>query len=238
MVTATPRTVLVTGATRGIGRAVVEGLAALGHTVLLGARNLERGQAAAAGIAGNVEAVEIDVTNHDSIHAAAGYIEERYGRLDGLVNNAGINVGYLDKPSESQLDDFRAVFATDVFGVVDVTMSLLPLLNRSDVPRIVNVSSYRGSLGSKERWVGPWSAAYGTAKTSLNAITAHLARELGEQGFAISAVSPGHVATDLTDGNAPLTPAEGAATIIRLTVADTAAANGLFLDENGDVVPW
>lgn len=105
MVTATPRTVLVTGATRGIGHAVVEGLAALGHTVLLGARNLKRGQAAAAGIAGNVEAVEIDVTDHHSIHAAAVFVEERFGRLDGLVNNAGINVGYLDKPSESQLDE-------------------------------------------------------------------------------------------------------------------------------------
>lgn len=238
MVTASPRTILVTGATRGIGYATVEGLAALGHTVLVGARNLQRGQAVAAGIAGNVDAVEIDVTDHDSIHAAAALVEERFGRLDGLVSNAGINVGYLDKPSKSHLDDFRALFATDVFGVVDVTMSFLPLLNRSNFPRIVNVGSYRGSLGSKERWVGPWSTAYGTAKTSLNAITVHLARELGEQGYAVSAVSPGHVATDLTAGNAPLTPAEGAATIIRLTAADTAAANGLFLDENGDVVPW
>lgn len=238
MVTANRRTILVTGATRGIGYAAVEGLAALGHTVLLGARNLQRGQALAAGIAGNVEAVEIDVTDHDFIHAAAALVAERFGRLDGLVNNAGINVGYLDKPSESHLDDFRAVFATDVFGVVDVTMAFLPLLSRSGVPRIVNVSSYRGSLASKDSWVGPWSTAYGTAKTSLNAITVHLGRELGEQGYAVSAVSPGHVATDLTEGNAPLTPAEGAATIISLVTADTAAANGLFLDEDGNVIPW
>jgi NAD(P)-dependent dehydrogenase (short-subunit alcohol dehydrogenase family) len=156
MVTGTPRTILVTGATRGIGHAAVEGLAALGHTVLLGARNLERGQAAAASIAGNVEAVAIDVTDHASVTAAARHVGDRFGRLDGLVNNAG----YLDKPSESQLDDFRAVFATYVFGVVDVTMSFLPLLSRSAFPRIVNVSSYRGSLGWKDSWVGPWSTAY------------------------------------------------------------------------------
>jgi len=238
MVTSTTRIILVTGATRGIGRAVVAALSAQGHTVLLGARNLERGQAEAAAIPGDVHTIEIDVTDHDSIQAAANTIRQQYGHLDGLVNNAGINVGYLDKPSESHLDDFRAVYRTDVFGVVDVTLTLLPLLRASDSPRIVNVSSFRGSLGSKDTWVGPWSVAYGSAKSALNAITVHFSRELAPDGFAVTAVSPGHVATDLTGGNAPLTPEQGATTIVALAVADTAAANGHFLDENAQQVPW
>jgi NAD(P)-dependent dehydrogenase (short-subunit alcohol dehydrogenase family) len=115
---------------------------------------------------------------------------------------------------------------------------MLPLLCKSDYPRIVNVSSFRGSLGSVDKWVGPWSTAYGTAKAALNAITVHLSRELADRGFAVTAVSPGHVATDLTGGHAPLTPEEGAATIIQLATAPTAAANGQFLDENGEPVPW
>lgn len=238
MVTSDPRIVLVTGATRGIGLAEVEGLAAAGHTVLLGARDLQRGQAAADRIAGDVHAVQIDVTDHGSIAAAAERVRAEFGHLDGLVNNAGINVGYLDRPSESRLEDFRAVYGTDVFGVLDVTLTFLPLLRKSAAPRIVNVSSFRGSLGSKDRWVGPWSTAYGTAKTALNAPTVHFARELGEDGFAVSVVSPGHVATDLTGGNAPLTPAEGAATIIALAAASATEANGRFLDEHAAPVPW
>ena len=224
MVSETPRTVLVTGATRGIGRAAVQALAAHGHTVLLGARDLQRGKAAAGEIPGEVHAVQIDVTDHDSIAAAADRISREYGRLDALVNNAGINVGYLDKPSKSHLEDFRSVYGTDVFGVVDVTLTMLPLLEGSAAPRIVNVSSFRGSLGSAERWVGPWSTAYGTAKSALNAITVHFARELGKRGFAVTTVSPGHVATDLTGGNAALTPEEGARTIVALAVAATATA--------------
>ena len=238
MVTTNPRIVLVTGATRGIGHAAVEALAAEGHTVLLGAQDLDRGRTAAENIPGDVHAVRIDVTDHDSIHAAAHTIEDRFGRLDGLVNNAGINVGYLDKPSQSHLEDYRAVYGTDVFGVVDVTLTFLPLLQTSPYPRIVNVSSFRGSLGSKAEWIGPWSTAYGSAKTALNAITVHFARELGPQGFAVTAVSPGHVATDLTAGNAALTPQEGVATIVTLAAAPTAAANGQFLDENAATVPW
>jgi NAD(P)-dependent dehydrogenase (short-subunit alcohol dehydrogenase family) len=200
MVTKDPRIILVTGATRGIGRAVAAGLAAGGHTVLLGARDLDRGAAEAVAIGTDVQPVRIDVTDHDSIVAAAAQTGAWHGRLDGLVNNAGINVGYLNKPSESTLADFRAVYGTDVFGTVDVTLTMLPLLRASQCPRVVNVSSFRGSLGSADKWVGTWSTAYGTAKTALNAITVHFARELGERGFAVTAVSPGHVATDLTRG--------------------------------------
>ena len=133
--------------------------------MFLGARDLVRGRAIAEAISGDVFAVRVDVTDHDSIRAASDMIKKKVGHLDGLVNNAGINVGYLDKPSQSRLEDFKAVYATDVFGVVDVTLTFLPLLQASSRPRVVNVSSFRGSLGSKDQWIGPWSTAYGTAKS-------------------------------------------------------------------------
>jgi NAD(P)-dependent dehydrogenase (short-subunit alcohol dehydrogenase family) len=132
----------------------------------------------------------------------------------------------------------RAVCDTDVFAAVDVTTAFIPLLRGSQTPRFFNVSSFRGSLASKDRWVGPWSPSYGVAKSALNAITVHYARELGKEGFVFTAISPGHVATDLSGGNAPVTPAEGAATIIDLPVAPTAIANGLFLDEEAQELPW
>jgi NAD(P)-dependent dehydrogenase (short-subunit alcohol dehydrogenase family) len=232
------RVILVTGATRGIGRAVAEGLGARGHTVLLGARDCVRGERAATEIGGDVHAIAIDVTDQSSINAAALRVRESFGQLDSLVNNAGINAGYERPPSQTLLADMRAVYATDVFGVVAVTAAFLPLLRQAPAPRIVNVSSLRGSLGSQALWVGPWSTAYGTAKTALNAVTVHYARQLGPDGFAVTAVSPGHVATDLTRGRAPLTPAQGAATIIALAQAPGNGANGRFLDENGDPVPW
>ena len=232
------RIVLVTGGTRGIGRAVVEGVARAGHIALLGARKLEQGRAVAQGLTGDVYPIELDVTDEQSIHTVAGQVSMVFGRIDSLVNNAGINVGYENPPSQTSLDDMRAVYATDVFAVVSVTSALMPLLRQSSDPHIVNVSSLRGSLGSHSSWVGPWSMSYGTAKSALNAVTAHYAHELGRHGFAVTAVSPGHVATDLTHGGAPLSPAEGAAEIIRLALAKSLEANGVFVDENGLSVPW
>ena len=240
MVTATdqPRVVLVTGATRGIGRAVTEGLAARGHVVFLGSRDLDRGRAVARDIPGDVRVTLVDVTDRSSIRRSHDLAREEFGYLDGLVNNAGISVSWDVPPSQTRIEDMRAVFETDVFGVVEVTATFLPLLRKSRLPRVVNVSSLWGSLMSKDEWVGPWSPSYGTAKSCLNAITVHYARELGQEGFAFTAVSPGHVATDLTGGNAPLAPAEGAATIINLAVAPTPSANGKFVDENAEELPW
>jgi NAD(P)-dependent dehydrogenase (short-subunit alcohol dehydrogenase family) len=240
MVTATgqPRVILVTGATRGIGRAITEGLASRGHIVFLGSRDLDRGRATARDIPGDVRVMLIDVTDRNSIRRTHDLVREEFGYLDGLVNNAGINVSWDVPPSQTRIEDMRAVFDTDVFGAVEVTSAFIPLLRESHSPRVVNVSSFRGSLTSKDEWVGPWSPSYGTAKSCLNAITVHYARELGQEGFAFTAVSPGHVATDLTGGNAPLTPAEGAATIINLAVAPTTSANGKFLDENAEELPW
>lgn len=241
------RVVLITGATRGIGFATARGLAAHGHTVLVGARDILSGENAVAELRrrelpGTVRAVVIDVTDADSVAGAAREVERDFGRLDALVNNAGVNIGFTQPPSEAHLDDVRAVYDTDVFGVVAVTTAFIPLLDTGNRPRIVNVSSFRGSLGSRDAWVGPWSFGYGTAKAALNMITAQYAHELADRGYVVTAVSPGHVATALTGNNAPLTPDEGAVTIIRLAEASDelpdAVVSGAFLDENGVTVPW
>jgi NAD(P)-dependent dehydrogenase (short-subunit alcohol dehydrogenase family) len=126
-----PRVVLVTGGTRGIGKAVVEGLAARGHTMFLGARDLDRGRAMAREIPGDVRAVVVDVTKRASIKAAYNFVEAQFGHLDGLVNNAGINVAWDTPPSRTRIVNMRAVFDTDVFGVVEVTTAFIPLVRAS-----------------------------------------------------------------------------------------------------------
>jgi NAD(P)-dependent dehydrogenase (short-subunit alcohol dehydrogenase family) len=232
------RVVLVTGATRGIGRAVAIGLAARGHTVVVGGREPDTADELARQLGNNSIGVDLEVTDTGTIAGAADRIGTSFGRLDGLVNNAGINLGWDLPPSQNRVHDIQAIFEVDVIGVFAVTHAMLPLLQVSDVCRIVNVSSPRGSLGLVEEWVGPWSLGYGTAKSTLNAITAHLSRQLRSERCAVTAVSPGHVATDLTRGNAPLTPEQGAQQIIETVLAADTNLDGKFVDENGQELPW
>jgi NAD(P)-dependent dehydrogenase (short-subunit alcohol dehydrogenase family) len=240
MVTPEPRqrVVLVTGATRGIGRAVAIGLAASGQTVIVGGRGLDSADGLAQQLGNDSIGVDLEVTDADKIATAADRIGASFGRLDGLVNNAGINIGWELPPSQARVPDVQAIFEVDVIGVFAVTRAMLPLLQVSDVCRIVNVSSPRGSLGLVDEWVGPWSLGYGTAKSTLNAITVHLAQQLRSERCAVTAVSPGHVATDLTGGNAPLTPEQGARQIIETVLAADTRLDGKFIDETGQELPW
>jgi NAD(P)-dependent dehydrogenase (short-subunit alcohol dehydrogenase family) len=142
---------LVTGANKGIGREIAAQLAELGMTVLLAARDPHRREEAAAAlrsVGGDVHPVGLDVTDPTTIRAAAKYVDERFGRLDVLVNNAGITGNGGQAPSTADLDTVRQVFETNVFGVIAVTNAMLPLLLRSPAPRIVNVSSGVGSLAA------------------------------------------------------------------------------------------
>jgi NAD(P)-dependent dehydrogenase (short-subunit alcohol dehydrogenase family) len=232
------RVILVTGATRGIGRAIVTGLGDRGHTVVVGGRDLAAAQELARETGNSSIAVQLEVTDEDTIRSSADRIRTTFGQLDGLVNNAGINVGWGLPPSQAQISDIKQIFEVDVIGVFAVTRAMLPLLRASDTPRIVNVSSPRGSLGLVQQWVGPWSLGYGTAKSTLNAITAHISNELRPEQFAVTSVSPGHVATALTRGDAPLTPEQGARQIIATVLASGTDLDGKFLDENGKELPW
>ncbi|MCR6484962.1 SDR family NAD(P)-dependent oxidoreductase [Amycolatopsis sp. OK19-0408] len=246
----TTQVALVTGANKGIGRATAEQLAGLGMTVLLGARDHDRGAEAAAAIGGDTHAVELDVTGPATIRAVAQQVEARFGRLDVLVNNAGITGSGPVSPADavdqvpSTVDPamVRAVFETNVFGVIAVTNALLPLLRRSPSPRIVNVSSGAASLALASDPDGPLtrlpaSAAYSPSKTALNALTVQYANELRKDGVLVNAVSPGFVATDINNHTGFLTTAQGAAVVVRMATLGADGPTGGFFGEDGPV-PW
>jgi NAD(P)-dependent dehydrogenase (short-subunit alcohol dehydrogenase family) len=230
------RVALITGANKGIGKEIARGLLQRGFTVLLGARDPERGQTAAVDLAPDGAAVflPLDVTDEWSIGVAAVTIEDRYGRLDVLVNNAG-RPAPPHSPGEVTAELMRAVYETNVFGVVAVTHAMLPLLKRSSAGRIVNVSSLRGSLGHPGAFVGQPSMPYSSSKTALNALTVHYARALAPFGIKVNAAAPGHVATDFNGHRGTRTPAEGAAIAIQLaTIGPDGPTGGLF-DDNGPI---
>ena len=230
------RAALVTGANKGIGKEIARGLLRRGMTVLLGARDPGRGRAAAAELAldGEVVFLPLDVTDEWSIGVAAATIEDRLGRLDVLVNNAGI-ASPRDLPSEVTAEAMRQVYETNVFGIVAVTHAMLPLLKRSRAGRIVNVSSLHGSLGDPGAFVGQPSMPYSTSKTALNALTVHYARELEPLGIKVNAAAPGHFATDFNGHRGTRTPAEGAAIAIRLATLDQDGPTGGFFDDDGPI---
>lgn len=233
-------TALVTGANKGIGFAVAQGLGAIGLTVAVGARDGARREEAVERLrAAGVDAfgVALDVTSDESVAAALATVERTTGRLDVLVNNAGIagrSDGGAQDPTTLDLDVVRTVLDTNVLGVVRVTNAALPLLHHSDAPRIVNVSSNMGSLTLQ---TGPIMAAYAPSKTMLNSITVQYARQLADTDVIVNACCPGYVATDFTGFAAPRTPEQGAAIVVRLATLPDDGPRGGFFDDEG-VVPW
>ncbi|MBF6222076.1 SDR family oxidoreductase [Nocardia abscessus] len=244
---------LVTGANKGIGRGAAEQLAAQGMVVLIGARDPRRGEEAAAALraaGGAAHAVTLDVTDRTIVGEAAKQIEQRFGHLDVLINNAGITGSgqvspqdaYDQVPSTVDLDMVREVFETNVFGVIAVTNAMLPLLRRSPAPRIVNVSSHAASLTLTSDLDGPFatllpSAAYSPSKSAVTALTVNYAKELRKDGFLVNAVAPGYVDTDSNNHTGFLTVAQGAAVLVRLATLDADGPTGGFFGEDGSV-PW
>ncbi|MDG6103162.1 SDR family oxidoreductase [Dactylosporangium aurantiacum] len=231
---------LVTGANKGIGLEVARLLGRAGATVLIGARDPGRGAAAAGTLRDEgltVHELQLDVTDPASVAAAARRVEEDHGRLDVLVNNAGILVGWA-RPADLSVDDVRLAFETNVFGVVAVTNAMLPLLRRSRAGRIVNVSS---SMGSLTRLAAPDSGipmmAYSASKAALNGLTVAYAADLREAGITVNSADPGYCATDLNGHTGPRTPAQGATVVVRLALLGDDASSGGFHDDDGPV-PW
>ncbi|KAA9130227.1 SDR family oxidoreductase [Microbacterium caowuchunii] len=231
---------LVTGANKGIGYAIAEGLGRLGYTVIVGARDERRRDAAVDKLrTADIDAfgVSLDVTSDASVAAAASTIEEKIGRLDVLVNNAGISgrteAGAQD-PTTLDLGVMQTVLDTNVFGVVRVTNAMLPLLHRATAPRIVNMSSDMGSLTLQ---TGPILASYAASKSMLNSITAQYARAFTDSNIIINAACPGYTATDFTGFNSPRTADQGAAIALHLaTIPDDGPRGGFFND--GGTIPW
>jgi NAD(P)-dependent dehydrogenase (short-subunit alcohol dehydrogenase family) len=242
------RIALVTGATKGIGREIAAQLATLGTTVLLAARDSHRRDEAVAALraaGGDVHPLALDVTDRASVTAAAAEVERAFGRLDVLVNNAGISGGRSAQvPGAADLDVINAVFATNVFGVIAVTEAMLPLLRRSAAARVVNLSS---SVGSLARMSDPGhyfarmpaALAYAPSKAALNQVTLQYAKALRPERILVNAADPGACATDFTAGLPGITrtAAEGAAIAVRLATLPDDGPTGAYLAESGPV-PW
>lgn len=234
---------LVTGANKGIGYEIAAGLGALGWSVGVGARDEERREAAVQKLragGADVFGVPLDVTEDDSVAAAARLIEDRAGRLDVLVNNAGVTGGPPQEPTRVTPAIVRTAVETNVIGVIRVTNAMLPLLRRSASPRIVNMSSSVGSLTLQTTpgaETGPISAAYAASKTFLNAVTVQYAKELADTNILINLGCPGYTATDLNGRRGIRTPEQGAAIAIHLATIPDDGPTGRFFDDNG-MVPW
>lgn len=238
---------LVTGANKGIGRQIAGQLAALGHTVVVAARSAGSGERTAAELradGGDAVAVVLDVTDPASVAAAADEVKRRYGRLDALINNAGISgtpgaSPDAQQPGSADLDEVRSVFETNFFGVISVTAAFLPLLGLSDAPRIVNVSSVAGSLAavSDPANTDPIAAGYVPSKTALTSLTLQYAKGLAPEGILVNAVCPGFVATDLNGFRGTGTPEQGARAAVRMATIPADGPTGTFSDADGPL-PW
>lgn len=245
---------LVTGANQGIGLQIAKDLVANGFTVLVGSRNLERGEAAAREVGADARALQLDVTDRASIAGAAERIGKELGRLDVLINNAAISntnkrpgqsveeYAKTTRPSNVSLDEMRAVWDTNVFGVLAVCQAMLPLLRQAPAARIVNVSSGVGSLTTNSDPAFAYRAIFGpvypASKTALNALTVALAIELEPEGIKVNAVSPGFTKTNLNGYAGTETVEEGAREAVRVVLLGPGSATGTFTRWENKTIPW
>ena len=242
--------VLITGANKSIGYEVARQLLQQGHYVYLGSRDLVKGQQAVADLKVEglhaVEVIEIDVSNPESIEAARQELGQKTANLDVLINNAGISGDVPQPATSADLAMIRQVFDTNFFGVIQVTQAFLELLQKSEAPRIVNVTSGLGSLTlhSDPSWkyYAVKGAAYGPSKTALNAYTVALAYELRDTLFKVNAVDPGYTATDFNHHRGTGTVEEAASQIVRYALLDEKGPTGGFFSVDNDPVsgvsPW
>jgi NAD(P)-dependent dehydrogenase (short-subunit alcohol dehydrogenase family) len=224
----------ITGANKGLGYETARRLAELGHTVILGARDAGRGQAAADTLGARF--VPIDVTDDGSVQRAVADVQAHEGRIDTLVNNAGIIGSHAPAP-ELTGDDAEHVFETNVISVVRVTNAFLPLLERSQAPAVINVSSGMGSFAlthDPERVESKITAPlYTASKAAVTMLTTQYAKAI--PGVRFNAADPGYTATDLNSRSGPQTVTEGTDAIVTLATEGPSAGTGRFIDRFGPV---
>lgn len=232
---------LITGANKGIGLETARQLAQKGYTVLVGARDRERGEKAVQTLCDEgLEArfVHLDLSDKATIDAAAQSVEAQFGRLDVLVNNAGI---LQDNAAPGELSEkiLRDTYETNVFAPIFVTQAFLPLLKKSPAGRIVNVSSTLGSLQNQGDTSSPFYGtnllAYNSSKSALNMTTVAFSKELRDTPIKVNAVCPGYVDTDLSNHQGPRTVQQGAIAPVRLATLPDDGPTGDFFDEDGPV---
>ncbi|WP_026705888.1 SDR family NAD(P)-dependent oxidoreductase [Flavobacterium soli] len=244
------KSVLITGANRSIGLETAKQLSEKGLFVYLGTRDLEKGEAVVNELSRNgfqnIKAIAIDVTKPDSILEAKNRIEKEQGKLDILINNAGISGEFPQNAATTSIADIQTVFDTNFFGVISVTQAFLELLKKSDSPRISNITSGLGSLTlhSDPSWkyYDFKSASYGTSKSALNAYSIVLAYDLKDLPFKVNVIDPGYTATDFNHHNGPGTAENAATFIIKHTLTDQNAPTGKFfsndIEDASEVSPW
>ncbi len=227
---------MITGANKGLGREAARQLIAAGHTVYIGSRDERRGKETTDQLGARL--LVLDVTSDESVQAAAGQVRAEAGHLDVLVNNAGIPGGWK-APADVTAADLQALYDTNVFGVVRVTHAFLPLLEASDAPVIVNVSSGLGSLAvttNPERMESQFpTVAYGSSKAAVNMLTSQYAKAF--PAIRVNVVDPGYTATDLNGHRGTQTIEEGAEIIVRMARIGPDGPTGGYFDRHGPV-PW
>jgi NAD(P)-dependent dehydrogenase (short-subunit alcohol dehydrogenase family) len=243
----TKKTVLITGANKGVGFATAKRLAQLGYQVYLGSRDKLNGEKAVNELKElglqDVELIELDVTDERSVQKAKLELEGKISSLDVLINNAGIGGTAPQNASEIEIDNLRTVYETNFFGVIRVTQHFLELLKRSDEPRIVNVTSGLGSLTNHSDPNAPYYEsfkylkvmAYCSSKTSLNAFTVMLANEFKDSPFKINSVSPGFASTALNNFTGTHSADEVINAIIQYATLDETGPTGKFVGEEGEI---
>jgi len=239
---------LVTGASKGIGFETVRQLAQQGIHVLLGARDLKKSEGAAAALQAEglpVEGIALDVTSDADIFNAARTIEAKFGRLDILINNAGVLLdegGFgVNTTTTVPLVKVRETFDSNFFGVIALTQALLPLLQKSEAGRIVNLSSILASLTLHATPDSPIydskAFAYDASKTALNGYTVHLAHALKDTPIKVNSAHPGWVKTDMGGEDAPMELADGAKTSVQLATLPADGPTGGYF-HLGETLPW
>lgn len=243
MATRNGKVVLITGANKGLGKEIGRQLGALGYTVVLAARDEQAGGATAAELVAagcDASTVRLDVTNPDHIANLANHLEKTFGKLDVLVNNAGIALEWDGEPTSA--DKIRRTLEVNLIAPYAITEALVPLLSRSDDARVINQSSMLGSIGTAEKmWEqveGFMAVGYSTSKAGLNMLTLIQSKTLSGKGIAVAAAHPGWVKTDLGGEAAPMEVDEGARTVVELvTVARGHFPHGQ-LRHRGERLPW
>ena len=237
---------LITGANRGIGFETAKQLGEKGIIVVVAARKLDAAEETAAKLKSqgiDAHAIQLDVTNAADRTAAAKYFEEKFGKLDILINNAGVaaSTGFTNVTSQVADEEVQRIFSTNLFAVVSLTRELLPLIKKSDAGRIVNLSSILGSLTLHADPTSPIanfkSFAYDASKSALNAYSIHLAHELKDTAIKVNSAHPGWVKTEMGTDAAPMEIPDGAKTSVALALLGQDGPSGRFI-HLGQELPW
>jgi NAD(P)-dependent dehydrogenase (short-subunit alcohol dehydrogenase family) len=244
------KSALITGANRSIGLETAKQLSEKGLFVYIGSRDLAKGEEVVKELIQdgfqNIKAIQIDVTDPESVFAAKKIVEQEQGKLDLLINNAGVLGVLPQEPSTNSIENIQQTFDTNFFGVITVTQTFLELLKKSDSPRISNITSGLGSLTlhSDPTWkyYAIKALSYVSSKAALNAFTIALAYELRDLPFKVNAIDPGYTATDFNHFSGPGSVESAASFIVKHTLTDENAPTGKFfsndIEDESEESPW